>query len=559
MSLKKIAETNFIDYDLLLQNDRLGLGARLNLHEPYVKPMTKTDNDLIQEYKDQFQRGYENDDGNKYLYDTIEPPELEGFIPEDLHFESDIQYNRELQKCKENQINLDRLLVNVDNEIKRVVEEINNGRMSYKELKRLEKGRDRIVNEIPRVQERINNLELLWGEDMQIRNENEANKNRIDKANKEKLEKYNAEMSVINSGKFNLEQQPNEDNEHFLQRLKGNAEVEIPDANLENAKFQTMIKFKDKMKDILRSEWKIESVISRIDRFGYVDNRLFLLKRWELFKTSFIKLFGVNNPDLSVSDIVAFINSFISKNGDVDETLKEFKKEEKTYTSFESDELLSLEGFKDLKKVDEMRRYLNVMSIDFPKHYRKEDLVKFYQEHLEDTTPRNTPHKKVNKSPSKSGTGIIHENIPEHAHFGNVIILLRKLYFKNILAVKYPSLLSISTFKNVKVSEKFVHIIMNMMEKHYPSSHELSLLSSTEKQIFDRLLMIGGINKHLTHNTSDKSISQLKHRLKLIESEIEAGNDNHELKKELNVILHSLKDFGVIEHKQVKQYLQQLN
>ena len=110
-----------------------------------------------------------------------------------------------------------------------------------------------------------------------------------------------------------------------------------------------------------------------------------------------------------------------------------------------------------------------------------------------------------------------------------------------------------------KVSEKFVHIIMNMMEKHYPSSHELSLLSSTEEQIFDRLFMIGGINKHLTHNTSDKSISQLKHRLKLIESEIEAGNDNHELKKELNVILHSLKDFGVVEHKQVKQYLQQLN
>ena len=89
----------------------------------------------------------------------------------------------------------------------------------------------------------------------------------------------------------------------------------------------------------------------------------------------------------------------------------------------------------------------------------------------------------MNKSPSKiSGTGIIHENIPEHAHFKNVIILLRKLYFKNILAVKYPSLLSISTFKNVKVSEKFVHIIMNMMEKHYPSSHELSLLSSTENK-----------------------------------------------------------------------------
>ena len=91
MSLKKIAETNFIDYNLLLQNDRLGLGARLNLHEPYVKPMTKTDNDLIQEYKDQFQRGYQNNDGKKYLYDTIEPPELEGFIPEDIHFDSDIQ------------------------------------------------------------------------------------------------------------------------------------------------------------------------------------------------------------------------------------------------------------------------------------------------------------------------------------------------------------------------------------------------------------------------------------------------------------------------------------
>ena len=562
MSLNKIADLNYLDYDLLLQNDRIGIGARLNISDPYVKPMTQTDKSLVDEYNQQFQTGYEKD-GKKYLYDTIEPPELDEYEPEEEYYEKGFT-DKQLTKIKEEQENLNNELHEIDSEIRMIIQDINSGppkEHKIEHLRKTENYREKIYKKIQNIQGKISQIEEIKTQDTQIRNNNKALKYRIDKSNKEKLQKYNNEMAIINSGKFNLEQQPNEDNDHFLQRLKSNSEIEVPDANLENAKLQTMIKFKDKMKEIIRSEWKIESVISRIDRFNFVDNRLFLLKRWELFKTSFIKLFGVNNPNVEVNDIVAFMNSFIDGNGNIDDnTIKQFRKEEKT-VSASPVKLMSIDLFNKMKKQD-MMNYLNENNIGYIEEGAKQDYLKrvyskyFYKDDV--YRPQKTPSSTPSKTPLKSGTGIIHENIPEHSHFGNVILLLKKLYFKNILSVKYPSLLSISTFKNVKVSDKFVNIIMNMIEKHYPSLHDLSLLSSIEKQIFDRLIAIGGINKHLSHNTNDKTVQQLKHRLKLIENEIEAGNDNHELKKELSVILHSLKDFGVIEHKQIKDYLNQI-
>jgi hypothetical protein len=57
--------------------------------------------------------------------------------------------------------------------------------------------------------------------------------------------------------------------------------------------------------------------------------------------------------------------------------------------------------------------------------------------------------------------------------------------------------------------------------------------------------------------TSNETVENLKHRLKLIEGEISIGNDNPELLKELYVVLHSLKNFKVITDKQLKEYISQ--
>ena len=152
--------------------------------------------------------------------------------------------------------------------------------------------------------------------------------------------------------------------------------------------------------------------------------------------------------------------------------------------------------------------------------------------------------------------GIKTEELPKEVQFGKLTLLLHKLYYKNILAVKHNGNISIAGLKNTKVSDKFVKLIMSLIEGEHPTHTEINALPIMEKQLYDRLIHLAHLNKKLPH-TEDKTIHDLKKRMKLIEGEIHAGNNSPLLKKELYIICHSLKDFGVLSMSEMKEYLNQ--
>jgi len=117
-------------------------------------------------------------------------------------------------------------------------------------------------------------------------------------------------------------------------------------------------------------------------------------------------------------------------------------------------------------------------------------------------------------------------------------------------------MISIVGFKNTKVSDKLVKILMGMVEGTHPQVFELNALSLNEKQLYDRLIQLAGLNKMIP-NTQDKTVSDLKLRMELIEGQLNAGNNSPLLLQELYVIVHSLKDFGVLSQKDIKNYLSQ--
>jgi hypothetical protein len=156
------------------------------------------------------------------------------------------------------------------------------------------------------------------------------------------------------------------------------------------------------------------------------------------------------------------------------------------------------------------------------------------------------------------GMGIPAENVPQYINFGNVILLLQKLYYHNQLSVKNKQLKSVAGFRTTRVSEAFVKLIMNMIKGLQPSHSDVSSLSASERQLYDRLVQVANLNKSVAHQ-GDKTISDLKHRLKLIEGEISIGNNNPMLKKELYSVLHSLKNFKVITQSQITNYMKQFS
>ena len=155
------------------------------------------------------------------------------------------------------------------------------------------------------------------------------------------------------------------------------------------------------------------------------------------------------------------------------------------------------------------------------------------------------------------GYGIINDNIPKQVNFGKNIILLNKLYYKNILSVKDQNLHAVEYLPNVKVSDNFVDIIFSMTKNKQPSKETISTLSTDEQHLLDTLLYISGIKSSSVSNNKDDIIKELKNKLRLAEGQIKAGNDNPVVKEELKDIIKKLYLYNVVSLKNSKEYLKQ--
>lgn len=121
------------------------------------------------------------------------------------------------------------------------------------------------------------------------------------------------------------------------------------------------------------------------------------------------------------------------------------------------------------------------------------------------------------------GAGI---SIPKHdkiIKFGNVLLLYDRLIKHNMLSVKKKGGGNIENFKNVRVSDKFVDIITGAINKQNINDI-YNELNEDEQQLYNILVQISGIHKYV--KIPAPNVKFLKDKLKLIEGEIEAGNDN---------------------------------
>ena len=156
------------------------------------------------------------------------------------------------------------------------------------------------------------------------------------------------------------------------------------------------------------------------------------------------------------------------------------------------------------------------------------------------------------------GWGMKNEEVPKTANFGKNIILLNKLYYKNILSVKNKKMHSVEHLPNVKVSDTLAEIIFDMCRNVQPTKETLDTLKSSERELFDLLLYVSGLSKSKSIGTKkDVHIKELKERLKLVESQIRAGNNNPVVKSELKEIIQKLYLYNAISMNNGKAYLKQ--
>lgn len=572
MSLQdRISAQSKLDTDLLLQNDRIGKASRRQ--ENTVLPFNQVDEELLREYNAQFPTGFEYTDektGKKKYRKYMLPqdtPELDEVVLQRVLSDADLDLIERDEKSIVSDIsNLKDMLKKNILEQKSLRAEMNysyqNAKQLQPELEDLQQEEYEIRHNIKMLERELKFIDNLKQEDKVKRIENQSINSTVSQENKKKIEKYKEELNLLNNKAFTTEQLPSETEEQYYKRLRNNAEFTEPEENLQNAKQLTLNKFKKSLKELVRNDSKLEQISNTIDPFGEVGNKLKLLKKWNLFKTKYIKVFGNNNSSITVDDIVEFINEFLGNN------TSNMVVEEKEDSSDEESVVVPRDEKKEISELTKalMTKYQTAREMrDRLREYNKEarlsgrnDLFQGIITKRRDNIAQQVARKIItnNKTNEEVGFGIKTEKIPEKVTFGKLVLLLHKLYYKNTLAVKHHNMISIAGLKNTKVSEKFVKIIMGMVEGIHPTVSEINGLSVAEKQLYDRLIHLAGLNKMIPH-TQDKTVTDLKKRMKLIEAEISAGNNSPILLQELYVIVHSLKDFGILSQKDIKQYLSQ--
>lgn len=152
----------------------------------------------------------------------------------------------------------------------------------------------------------------------------------------------------------------------------------------------------------------------------------------------------------------------------------------------------------------------------------------------------------------------MNSDLPDMCKFGNVFVNLDKLYHKNILSVSNHQKLKIMGFPNTRVSDSFVSLIMKICKNQNVLPKDINDLSLNEKELYDHLLHIAKLHKDLQSGSGDQTIAKLKHRYMLIQGQIDAGNNNPELLRELYEVLTKMVNFNLITQSEFKRYYKQV-
>jgi len=152
------------------------------------------------------------------------------------------------------------------------------------------------------------------------------------------------------------------------------------------------------------------------------------------------------------------------------------------------------------------------------------------------------------------GGGIAHKVLPSSFVFGKIKIDLNKLFYRNILSIKDRKGKQINGQMNKRVSDNFVEVIFKILEDRPITKTDLKNIHS-ERILYDNLIVQSGIHKSKNIPTTiEDTVLEMKNRLGLITGEIEAGNSNKALLKELHELVFKMAQINLISRSAATNY-----
>lgn len=410
---------------------------------------------------------------------------------------------------------------------------------------------------------------------------------RADRDNKAKLNLYANELNAANRGRLNVGQNSNELDVDYLQRLIDIGQtLADPDQILDSAILINTLRAKKNLEQVITDKGKVETIVKMISP----EDRFMMNKQFERVKKVILETFGKDNKSVSESDMVGIIQYVLSTTPNVGQPqpitlgqtqttiqpIRAVRGLNALPSNVSKSELISaLTEYNNAHAGNEIQfidtegnqsLYAKLVSVGISTREEIKRLARLASTGAAQALPvaptglgqsPYTPSAMPRVAPIE-GSGF--HNYPKLVPFGKIMISPDKLYYRNVLQVRTNKGKQLTGISNMRVSETLVSIIMKALEGNRVNKSELNLLSTKERHVYDNLMYMSGGHKH--HETTlDKTTHEMKERLDLIEGELDAGNNNPMLIKELHALLHRMARTGLItmnnaakHYKELKDY-----
>ena len=294
----------------------------------------------------------------------------------------------------------------------------------------------------------------------------------------------------LNQGRVQIQREPQETDDELLARIDKLGQIPVDASDVEN---QILLKAKKNILELTSNLTVGEMVLKSLSP----DEQHMMNKIFPKIKKNFSDSFGLNNKSLSDSDITQFIENEISNTP---------LQPKATPPAPVAPPIDTSGGVEETK--------------------------------TEDAT----------------GAGLPHRVLPSKFVFGKIKIDLNKLFYRNILSITDNKGKQMNGYPNKRVSDNFVDVIFKILENKTITKTDLKNIHS-ERIIYDNLIVLSGIHKSKSIPTTiEDTAPEMKNRLGLIVGEIEAGNSNKELLKELHELLFKMSQINLISRSAATKY-----
>lgn len=468
------------------------------------------------------------------------------------------------QSIEESKLIFDKQQSEINEEVKAGYKTTLEGRQALKQnregydayIKNMERAREKYSIEEQNISDELDSLVNIQQRDEEEYTQNRAEIARIENENKQLLDEAETTFNILNQGRAIVQRLPNESQEEYARRLEQTAQP--PEIDAETLAERVVIRETEKLianlKTILRAEQASNIAKMLTPEQKHAINKFFP-KIKKAYEKTYSKTVKVSEREL--------IDFFLQQTGYEEKPLsgssqfipvaQEFEPppEENPFEEPPLAEAVYVPPIRavrarqprqsrEQKGAEETRRPVGRPRKPAPEPVEIGGIRSFF-------SPREP----------ETGEGIKSKSLPKRAHFGKVSINPHNLYHKNLLQVRNLKGQAIGV-SDIKVSDGMSEMLLKMLEGVNPTKKDFAILEKHEPSLYNNLIHLAQLHKNYDTPNLNETKEQMKHRMELVQGEIEAGNTAPSILSEAKQLLRLMVGNGMLKSTQARKHYEYL-